>query len=91
MAERTITPKDTAEDRLIKPNREPIADDMSVPEPAVTRMPEPAKTLNDSLATVQPQTTATNGLKEDADQGREIVAVLQRKPPGTEINQKSCA
>ena len=101
VAERTITPKDTAEDRLIKPDREPIADDMRVPEPAVTRMPEPAKTLNDSLATVQPHTAedetkedatkrltkATNWLKEDADKAREIVAVLQRKPPGTEINE----
>jgi hypothetical protein len=87
VAERTITPKDTAEDRLIKPDREPIADDMRVLEPAVTRMPEPAKTLNDSLATVQPQTTATNGLKEDAEKAREIVAVLQGKPPGTEISE----
>ncbi|MGC2316971.1 MAG: hypothetical protein WA615_10790 [Bradyrhizobium sp.] len=101
VAERTITPKDTAEHRLIKPDREPIADDMRVPEPAVTRMPEPAKTLNDSLATVQPHTAedetkedatkrltkATNWLKEDADTAREIVAVLQEKPPGTEINE----
>jgi hypothetical protein len=47
----------------------------------------PAKTLNELLATVQPQTPATNGLKEDADKAREIVAVLQRKPPGTEINE----
>ena len=64
-------------------------------------MPEPAKTLNDLLATVQPHTAedetkedatkrltkATNWLKEDADTAREIVAVLQEKPPGTEINE----
>jgi hypothetical protein len=79
VAKRRITPKDTTEDRLIKPDREPIADDM--------RVPEPAKTLKDLLATVQPQTTATNGSKEDADKAREIVAVLQGKPPGTAFDE----
>ena len=65
------------------------------------RVPEQPITLKDLLATVHPHTAedetkedatkrltkATNWLKEDADKAREIVAVLQRKPPGTEINE----
>src|SRR5450759_4243180 len=33
----------SAETRRIKPDREPIADDMRVPEPAITRVREPAR------------------------------------------------
>ena len=65
------------------------------------KVPEQPITLKDLLATVQPHTAedettedatkrltnATNWLKEDADTAREIVSVLQRKPPGTEINE----
>jgi hypothetical protein len=71
--EPTISPKDTTEDRLIKSDREPIADDMRLPEPAITRVPEPAKTLKELLATVQSQ-SAEDGTK-DADKARSIIAV----------------
>ena len=85
--EPTISPKDTTEDRTIKPDREPIADDM--------RVPEPAKTLKELLATVQLHATedetkedatkrlteATNRLKEDAGNAPSIIAVQLGKPP----------
>jgi hypothetical protein len=68
--------------RLIKPDREPTADDMRVPEPAIR-----TKDLPD---TIRPSTTedelkratrAINWLKEDADKAREIVAAQQVTPP----------
>jgi hypothetical protein len=52
--EPTITPKDTTEGRPTKPNREPKADDMKAPVSALAKVPEPAKTLRDLLATVSP-------------------------------------
>ena len=87
--EPTITPKDTSEGRPIKPDREPIADQMKAPESVLAKVPEPAKTLRDLLATVQPHTTqdgtkeaatkqlieASNWLKEDANKARSIIAV----------------
>jgi hypothetical protein len=87
--EPTITPKDTREGRPIKPDREPIADQMKAPESVLAKVPEPAKTLRDLLATVQPHTTqdgtkeaatkqlieASNWLKEDANKARSIIAV----------------
>jgi hypothetical protein len=43
--------------RRIKPDREPIADDMRVPEPAKTRVREPAITPKDLPDTIRPRTT----------------------------------
>jgi hypothetical protein len=65
-----------------EPIREPIADDMRVPEPAIT-----PKDLHD---TIRPNTTedelkratkAFKWFKEDADKAREIVAGLQGGAP----------
>ena len=62
--ESTITPKDTTEGRPTKPDREPIPDDMKAPASALAKAPEPAKTLRDLLATVQPHTTRSMELKK---------------------------
>jgi hypothetical protein len=61
------------------------------PEPAMTRVPEPATAPKDSTDTIRPNTAedelkrankAINWLKEDADREREIRAILQGgKPP----------
>jgi hypothetical protein len=70
---------------------EPIADEIKaleikepktrVPEPAITKVTKPAKTLKDLLATVEPHATedetkrlteATNWLKEDVGKARKI-------------------
>ena len=68
----------SAQPRRIKPDREPIADDMGVPEPAIT-----PKDLPD---TIRPSTTedelkratkAINSLNEDVDKARAIVAAQQ--------------
>jgi hypothetical protein len=66
--------------RRIKPDREPIADDMRVPEPAMTRVREPATTPKDLPE--RPHLTEDE-IKEmvGVDKAREIVAVLHGTPP----------
>jgi hypothetical protein len=71
----------SAQPRRIKPDREPIADDMRVPEPAITRVREPAITPKD-LPDTRPRLTEDE-IKEmvGPDKAREIVAVLHGTPP----------
>jgi hypothetical protein len=81
--------------RRIKPDREPIADDMRVPEPAMTRVREPAITPKDLPDTIRPRTTeeetarvmkAINWLNEvqrakpDGDQPMSDVPALATTP-----------
>ena len=71
----------SAQPRRIKPDREPIADQMRVPAPAITRVREPAITPKD-LPDTRPRLTEDE-IKEmvGADKAREIFAVLHGTPP----------
>lgn len=69
-----------------EPIREPIADDMRVPKPAITTVPAPAITPKDSPDTIRPSaaeddleraTKAINWLKEDVAKARAVVAAQQ--------------
>lgn len=78
----------SAQPRRMKPDRairEPIADDMRVPEPASTRVPAPPITPKEP-DTIRPSTAedelkratkAINWLKEDVAKARAIVAAQQ--------------
>jgi hypothetical protein len=85
----------SAQPRRIKPDRgpirEPIADDMRVPEPAITIVPAPAITPKDLPDTIRPSTAedelkratkAINWLKEDVDKARANVAAQQANRTG---------
>ena len=64
----------SAQPRRIKPDREPIADDMRVPEPEITPKDLPdtrPRLTEDEIAEMM-----------GADKAREIIAVLHGKPPG---------